>query len=381
VWVGDTVYVRRAGDVIPEVVRVLPERRPIGAEPVTLPIHCPVCGSEVERPEGEVVARCSGGLFCPAQRKEAIRHFASRRAMDIEGLGDKLVDQLVERDLIRDPADLFALDQATLAGLERMGEKSARNLLAALDKARSTSFARFIFALGIREVGEATALALAGHFSRIEDLMAAREADFVREIGVKGIGPATADAIHAYLVANPDLDWPPEGLAEGLAGAGIRGLGPAAAARLAASFGSLAQLRAVPPQALPYRKEALVEGVGPVVAGHIVSFFRQPHNLEVIAKLRAAGIGWLEAVPTPATTRPRVNISGKTFVITGTLTAPRDAIKDLLVAHGAKVTGSVSRNTDYLVAGSDPGSKLAKAQALGVAVLDEHGLAGLLQWD
>lgn len=381
VRVGDTVYVRRAGDVIPEVVRVLAERRPIDAQPVTLPTHCPVCGSEVERAEGEVVARCSGGLFCPAQRKEAIRHFASRRAMDIEGLGDKLVDQLVGRALIRDPADLFALDQATLAGLERMGEKSARNLLAALEKAKSTTFARFIFALGIREVGEATALALAGHFGRIEDLMAARETDFVRELGVKGIGPATAEAIHAYLAANPDLDWPPGGLAQGLAAAGIRGLGPTAAERLAASFGSLAQLRAVPPQALPYRKEALVEGVGPVVASHVVRFFRQPHNLDVIAKLRAAGVSWPEAVAEPAANRADVDLSGKTFVITGTLTAPRDAIKDLLVAHGAKVSGSVSRNTDYLVAGTDPGSKLAKARELGVAVLDEAGLATLLGRD
>ena len=179
VRVGDTVTVRRAGDVIPEVVRVLPERRPPGAPPVELPSQCPVCGSEVERPEGEVVARCTGGLFCPAQRKEAIRHFASRRAMDIEGLGDKLVDQLVERGLIQDPADLFSLEPATLAGLDRMGEKSARNLRSALDKARSTTFARFIFALGIREVGEATALALAARFAGLDALMAARESDFV----------------------------------------------------------------------------------------------------------------------------------------------------------------------------------------------------------
>jgi DNA ligase (NAD+) len=295
------------------------------------------------------------------------------------------VDQLVERDLIRDPADLFALDQATLAGLDRMGEKSARNLLTALDKARSTTLARFIFALGIREVGEATALALAGRFSRIEDLMAAREADFVREVGVKGIGPGTAEAIHAYLAANPDLDWPPERLAEGLAGAGIRGLGAAGAERLAASFGSLAALRAVPPEALPYRREALVEGVGPVVAGHIVSFFRQPHNLEVIAKLRAAGVGWPEAASEaqsePGAAGAGVDLSGKTFVITGTLTAPRDAIKDLLLSYGAKVAGSVSRKTDYLVAGEDPGSKLTKALELGVKVLDEDGLAALLHWD
>ncbi len=377
--VGDTVYVRRAGDVIPEVVRVLPERRPADAVPVELPTQCPVCGSDVVRVEGEAVARCSGGLYCPAQRKEAIRHFASRRALDIEGLGDKLVDQLVERGLIQDPADLFALDEATLAGLERMGAKSAANLVAALDKARSTTLARFIFALGIREVGEATARALAGRFAGLEELMAAGESDFVRQVGIKGLGQATVAAAQAHLAAHPDLDWPPEGLAEGLAGAGIRGLGRAGAERLADAFGSLEALRAADPGALPFRKESLVEGVGPVVAGHIVSFFRQPHNREVIAKLRAAGVGWGDAgvVEAPASAQGSV-IVGKTFVITGTLGRPRDAIKAELLALGAKVTGSVSANTDFLVAGEDPGSKLAKARELGVTILDEAGLAALL---
>ena len=375
---GDTVYVRRAGDVIPEVVRVLPERRPAGAVPVELPSRCPVCGSDVVQVEGEAVARCSAGLYCPAQRKEAIRHFASRRALDIEGLGDKLVDQLVERGLIRDPADLFTLDETTLAGLERMGEKSARNLHAALDKARSTTFARFIFALGIREVGEATALALAGRFAGLEALMAAGESDFVRELGVKGIGQSTAEAIHAYLAANPDLTFP-QGLAKGLAAAGIRGLGLAGAERLADAYGNLDALRAANPQSMPYRKEALVEGVGPVVAGHIVGFFREPHNQEVIAKLRAAGVSWEGPSPNPAVMRAAggARVRDKTFVITGTLSRPRDAIKAELLALGAKVTGSVSRNTDYLIAGEDPGSKLAKARELGVQVLDEAGLAAL----
>jgi DNA ligase (NAD+) len=305
VRVGDTVYVRRAGDVIPEVVRTLPERRPPGAVQVELPSQCPVCGSDVVRGEGEVVARCSAGLYCPAQRKEAIRHFASRRALDIDGLGDKLVDQLVARGLVRDPADLFALDEATLAGLERMGGKSARNLRAALDKAKATTIARFIFALGIREVGEATALALAGHFAGLDELMAAQESDYVRD----------------------------------------------------------------------------VEGVGPVVAGHIVSFFRQPHNLEVIARLRAAGIGWEPPRPVSTHTTAAATaavVAGKTFVITGTLSRPRDAIKAELLSLGAKVTGSVSSNTDYLVAGEEPGSKLTRARELGVQVLDEAGLAALL---
>jgi DNA ligase (NAD+) len=377
---GDTVTVRRAGDVIPEVVRVLPERRPDGAIPVELPSRCPVCGSDVVRVEGEAVARCSGGLYCPAQRKEAIRHFASRRALDIEGLGDKLVDQLVERGLVHDPADLFALDEATLAGLERMGDKSARNLRAALDKARSTTFARFIFALGIREVGEATALALAGRFAGLDELMAARESDFIREVGVKGIGPATADAVHAYVTANLDLALS-DGLAQGLASAGIRGLGRSGAERLAEVYGSLDALRATDPRSIPYRKESLVEGVGPVVAGHLVSFFRQPHNLEVIAKLRAAGVGWAQPsqAPTAAKAAARAaDLSGKTFVITGTLSRPRDAVKAELLALGAKVTGVVSGNTDYLVAGEVPGTKLTKARELGVRILDERGLADLL---
>ncbi len=378
VRVGDTVYVRRAGDVIPEVVRVLAERRPPEAVPVELPSQCPVCGSDVVRGEGEVVARCSAGLYCPAQRKEAIRHFASRRALDIEGLGDKLVDQLVERGLIRDPADLFALDEATLAGLERMGEKSARNLRAALDKAKSTTFARFIFALGIREVGEATALALAGRFAGLDELMAARESDFVREAGVKGIGAGTAAAIDAYLAANPDLAFP-DGLAQGLSEAGIRGLGRSGAERLVQVYPSLEVLRAADPQSVPYRKESLVEGVGPVVAGHIVSFFRQPHNLEVIAKLRAAGIDWETPMPASTETTTKASgVSGKTFVITGTLSRPRDAIKADLLSRGAKVTGSVSGHTDYLIAGEDPGSKLVRARELEVQVLDERGLADLL---
>jgi DNA ligase (NAD+) len=294
---GDTVFVRRAGDVIPEVVRVLPERRRAGAEPVRLPVVCPVCGSDVIKPEGEAVARCTGGLYCPAQRKEAVLHFASRRALDVEGLGEKLVDQLVDGALIHDPADLFALDLDRLAALERMGAKSAGNLLAALERSRHTTLARFLYALGIREVGEATAQALARQFGTLEAIEAADE---------------------EALEQTPD--------------------------------------------------------VGPVVASHIAAFFRQAHNREVIAKLRAAGITWEESRPV----RGRQPLAGKTFVLTGALSRPRDAVKDELEALGAKVSGSVSKKTDYVVAGEDPGSKLAKAQELGVTVLDEAGLAALL---
>jgi DNA ligase (NAD+) len=304
VQVGDTIYVRRAGDVIPEIVRVLPERRPPEARPVVLPTTCPVCGSDVIRPEGEAVARCSGGLYCPAQRKEAIRHFASRKAMDIDGLGEKLIDQLVEQGLVHEPADLYHLTEGQLAGLERMGAKSAANLCTALERSKETSFARFIFALGIREVGEATAAALAARFDSLQALMAARAEDLL-----------------------------------------------------------------------------LVEGVGPVVSAHIAGFFTQAHNREAIERLIVAGIHW----PTEAARGAHSSgsqappLAGKTFVITGTLSRPRDQIKAELEALGAKVTGSVSKNTDYLLAGEEAGSKLAKALDLGVPVIDEPELASLLQ--
>jgi len=295
---GDTVFVRRAGDVIPEVVRVLPERRPRGAKPVKLPTHCPVCGSEVIKPEGEAVARCSGGLYCPAQRKQALLHFAARRALDIDGLGEKLVDQLVDQGLVQDPADLFGLSLEQLAGLERMAEKSAQNLLEALEKSKETTLARFLFALGIREVGEATAGNLASAFGSLDAIEAADE---------------------QHLQAVPD--------------------------------------------------------VGPVVAAHVAAFFRQKHNLEVLRKLLAAGVHWEEGPP--AVERPQP-LAGRTFVLTGALSRPRDEIKERLQALGAKVSGSVSKKTDYVVVGEDPGSKLKKAQDLEIAILDEEALERLL---
>jgi DNA ligase (NAD+) len=292
---GDTVIVRRAGDVIPEVVGPILERRPADAAIEPMPLHCPVCGSEVIQPEGEAVARCSGGLYCSAQRKEAIKHFASRRAMDIEGLGDKLVDQLVEEELVHNPADLFALSIEQLANLERMAEKSAANLVNALEGAKQTTLERFLYALGIREVGEATARSLARAFGDLQPLMQADEE----------------------------------------------------------------RLQQVP-------------DVGPVVAAHIHSFFRQPHNLEVIEQLIAAGIVWDPVEVPDVSEQPLV---GKTFVITGTLSRPRNEIKERLQALGAKVSGSVSKKTDYLVAGIDGGSKLTKAQDLGVEILDEESLS------
>ena len=300
VRVGDTVIVRRAGDVIPEVVRVVLDRRPPETQPFVMPEHCPVCGSRVIRPEGEAVARCIGGLYCRAQRQEAIRHFASRRALDIEGLGDKLVAQLVERDLVRNPADLYQLDAEKLAGLERMGTQSATKLIAALERSKITALARFLYALGIREVGEATALALAEHFGGLEALMVADEES----------------------------------------------------------------LRQVP-------------DVGPVVAAAMRAFFQEPHNRAVITRLRAAGVRWTETAAKPVGDR---RFAGKTFVLTGTLDSlTRDQVADRLRALGAKVSGSVSKKTDYVVAGREPGSKLDKARELGVAVLDEAGLLALLE--
>ena len=301
VRVGDTVWVRRAGDVIPEVIRVVPECRPEGTAPFRFPGDCPVCDSKAVRAEGEVAVRCTGGLVCPAQRKQAIRHFASRRALDIEGLGEKLVDQLVEREMVTTVADVFRLEEGALAELDRMGEKSARNLVEGIRRVRRTTLDRFLYGLGIRDVGEATAAALAAH------------------------------------------------------------------------FGSLATLRTAD-------KDALVEvpDIGPVVAASVRRFFDDPGNLRVIDAL-AKKLSWEEAVPARTEERVPSPLAGKTFVLTGTLeTMSRDDARRRLQALGAKVTGGVSRRTDFVVAGANPGSKLDKAQTFGVAVLDEDGLIELL---
>lgn len=297
VRIGDTVIVRRAGDVIPEVVGVVAAKRPDNAIEFVMPTQCPVCDSDVERAEGEAVARCSGGLYCAAQRKEALKHFASRKAMDIDGLGDKLVEQLVDAELVKDPADLFQLTVEQLMGLERMGEKSASNLVAALQAAKQTKFARFLYALGIREVGETTARSLSLHFLDLPSLKQATEAQLLE-----------------------------------------------------------------------------IEDVGPVVAQHIVTFFEQPHNLEVIDRLLVSGIDWPEEQPAFADSE----LNGKTIVLTGTLVNfSRSEAKEKLLALGAKVAGSVSAKTDFVVAGSDAGSKLTKAESLGITVVDE---AQLQQW-
>ena len=300
VRIGDTVIVRRAGDVIPEVARVVLERRPRDVREFVMPKVCPVCGSRVARLEDEAVWRCTGGLFCPAQRKQALLHFASRRAMNIEGLGDKLVEQLVDMHIVNNPAALYKFGLLAIINLERMGEKSAVNLLAAIEHSKHTTLARFIFALGIRNVGEATAKDLAQHFGSLDNLLAS------------------------------DVE-------------------------------SLQQ----------------VHDVGPVVAQSIADFLAEAHNREVIEQLRACGVHWAEQQPRAASALP---FSGKIFVLTGTLAAlSREEAKEKLEALGAKVSGSVSKKTDYVVAGVEAGSKLDKAQELGVAVLDEQQFLALLE--
>lgn len=302
VRVGDTVIVRRAGDVIPEVVGVLPEKRSPGASEFTMPAFCPVCGSAAVREEGEADHRCTGGLFCSAQRKQALLHFAQRRALDIEGLGDKLVDQLVDGEVVKTLPDLYRMGLTSLAALDRMAEKSAQNIVDALQKSKQTTLPRFLYGLGIRHVGESTAKDLARHFGKLDAIM---------DAGVEALMEA------------PD--------------------------------------------------------VGPVVAQSLRTFFDQAHNREVVEQLRACGLQWQEGEPAPRALLP---LAGQTFVLTGTLpTLSREEAKERLEAAGAKVAGSVSKKTSYVVAGEEAGSKLDKARELGITVLDEAGLLALLQAD
>ena len=297
VRIGDRVFIRRAGDVIPEVVRVVPGSRKKNVKKIKLPDHCPVCGSDIERIEGEAVARCTGGLICKAQRTEAIKHFASRKAMDIDGLGDKLVEQMVESGLIETVVDLYRLAADEVAELERMGRKSAENLIAAIDNSRKPALEKLIYALGIREVGEATARSLASSFGSLQLIMEADE-DVLQQI----------------------------------------------------------------------------QDIGPVVAKHIIHFFAQPHNQQVIEQLLSE-----IDIKLPEVNKGKQVLAGKTFVITGTLSdMTRDEARELLQAAGAKVSGSVSAKTDYLLAGEKAGSKLAKAEKLGVEVIDVARLKQLL---
>ncbi len=372
---GDRVYVRRAGDVIPEVVRAIPEERPADAKPVPLPDRCPACGAQVLKLQGEAILRCSGGLYCPAQRKRTLEHFASRRAMDIQGLGKQRIAQLVETGWVQDPADLYQLDQAQLLGLKGMGERSARNLLAALERSKFTTFARFLYALGIPEVGWVTARKLAAAFGDLDALMQATKADFLPpHQGVRGIGPKYAQAVWEWVQGSPEgtispSDWWKKQRIPRFSAKLI----PALEAR----FPTLAALREAGPTALIHRQgKPRVAGVGERVAEAILGFFASDHNRSVIQKLRAAGVHWQPALPEASSAQP---LAGKTFVITGTFPEPRETLKQQLLNLGAKVRGSVSKRTDYLLVGEKPGSKLQKARALGIRILGAEALERLLQ--
>lgn len=298
IHIGDQVIIRRAGDVIPEVVGVVKDKRSKNVKKINLPKHCPVCHSAIEHVEGEAIARCTGGLFCPAQRKETIKHFASRRAMDIEGLGDKLVEQLVDTKLLTTVADIYHLKKSELESLERMGEKSAENLLEKIEKSKKTTLARFLYAIGIREVGESTAKLLASHFKTL---------------------PALQSSTEEMLQSIPDI--------------------------------------------------------GPVVAAHISHFFHEQHNRSIIDRLLKAGVHW-----EPVKEAKHLPLMGKTFVITGTLSAmSRDEAKEILEKLGAKVSGSVSSKTSYVVVGKEPGSKFDKAKELHIETLDEKAFLKLLK--
>lgn len=302
VHIGDTVIIRRAGDVIPQIVSVVADKRPADSREIVFPTQCPVCGSDIERIEGEAVARCTGGLICGAQRKEALKHFVSRRAMDVDGMGDKIIDQLVEKEYVKTPADLYQLSAGKLTGLDRMGPKSAQKLIDALEKSKQTTLARFIYALGIREVGEATAANLAAHYATLDAVMAADEESL-----------------------------------------------------------------------------KTVQDIGHVVAKHVVNFFHEAHNQAVINDLiTKANIHWPE-VKVINSAEIDSPFAGKTVVLTGSMSIlTRDEAKDKLVALGAKVAGSVSKKTDMVIAGEAAGSKLAKANELGIPVIDEDELIRLL---
>ncbi len=381
VRVGDTVLVRRAGDVIPEIVKVVLERRPADSQAFNLLAaypRCPVCDSLVMREAGAAAARCSGGLVCAAQRKQAIEHFASRRAMDIEGLGEKLVEQLVDKGLVQSVADLYHLQRAQIAALEGMAEKSAQNLLDALEKSKHTTLARFLFALGIPEVGETTAQVLAAHFGSLEKLQAASESDFVQKRGMRGIGAKTAQNIVDFFVENQMVEEP-ESLTEWLLAGKIRGLRSDSAQALAAHFGSLEKLRQASVEDLCNTEKTRVSGVGEVMAQHLVSFFREPHNLEIIKKLQAAGVSWQAPLDSASRSADMPLLQGQSVVLTGTLSRlTRDQAKAHLQTLGAKVSASVSSKTDAVVVGENAGSKLDKAQQLGIKILSESEFLALL---
>lgn len=367
VRIGDTVIIRRAGDVIPEVVQVVIDKRPADAAKPELPTSCPVCGSDVLRIEGEAVARCSGGLFCDAQRREGIKHFASRKAMDIEGLGDKLVEQLDEQGLIKSISDIYSLEEEDVAALARMGEKSARNLIDALEKSKQTTLPRFLFSLGIMGIGETMARNVALAMGDLEAIMNLKLADLVEITSSqaatlrKALDERDAFAFNDCqgLSALPRMKW----------------LSDIRCHLLKEKFEEPQRLIAASADEIANRPDVKIEGLGDVLAEKLVTFFRQEHNKEVIQGLLDAGVVWEPIERPDEGAQP---FAGKTFVLTGTLSRSRGQIKEQLESLGAKVSGSVSKKTDFVVAGESAGSKLTKAQDLGVGILDEDKLQEMI---
>jgi DNA ligase (NAD+) len=379
IMVGDTVIVRRAGDVIPEVVSAVADARPADAGPIELPARCPVCDSVVERTDGVAVAKCTGGFKCAAQRREALKHFVSRKAMNIDGLGEKIIDQLLERDLVNWPSDLYRLSKEQLLDLELVKDKKAANILQAIEDSKQTTLGRFLFALGVPEVGETTAEQLAAHFGSIENLQAATYDYFIPE-GISGIGEATAQSVIETIQSagtTVDKEATAEHLTQWLKQQ-VTGLKDDSADKLVARYPTLAALQAVDANAIRSQPAPRVEGVGEIMAAHIVRFFTLTDNCDEIGRLIDAGIVWPEATVIEASAED-LPLDGEIMVITGKFSsASREEISAALQALGARVTGSVSKNTTALVCGESAGSKLTKATSLGIRIIDEAELDTLL---
>ena len=375
VRIGDTVIVRRAGDVIPEVVSAVESQRPKDTQKIELPDVCPECGSSVIENDDIAVAKCSGGYECMAQRREGLKHFVSRRAMNIDGLGEKLVDQLLSRELVKTASDLYHLDREELLKLDLVAEKTADNLLHAIEHSKASTLPRFLFALGIPEVGETTAEQLAGHFKSV-DALADASFDYFIPKGIEGIGKTRADAMVELFQSN-DLPSDGEALRSWLDD-NVPRIKPSELDALLLKFPTANALKAVSASELQSKAGSKVEGVGETMAALIVDFFSNKQNTDEVKRLVAAGIVWPSEDAAPEASGEQ-DLAGRTFVITGKFEGlSRDDISASLKARGAKVTGSVSKNTSALICGEAAGSKLAKAEALGVEIIDVEGLQKLL---
>lgn len=374
--IGDTVIVRRAGDVIPEVVSAVESKRPANAKQISLPDVCPECGSAVIESDKLAVAKCSGGFNCMAQRREGLKHFVSRRAMSIDGLGEKLIEQLMDREMVKSPADLYHLQRDELLKLDLVKDKTADNLLNAIEQSKETTLGRFLFSLGIPEVGETTAMQLAQHFTSVEALAAA-DIDYFLPRGIEGIGKTRAESMVELFESN---EMPVQGqrLADWIK-TNVPRIKPLEIERLLEKFPTAKQLKRVKANDLQGRAASRVEGVGETMASLIVEFFRNKQNTQEITRLIDAGIHWPSSAAPDKATAADNSLEGKTFVITGKFALMnRDEISAALKARGGKVTVSVSKNTSILVCGEAAGSKLAKAEALGIEIIGEQGLEALL---